>query len=329
MDKHVEPDQTLVKILPLPAHHPSQHQAHHPAQNAQAVRLARYAIWLIPLLWVVNYFVARKAPGVVAPYTLACMRWGIAGLLLSLHARAELVGAWRQIAAVWYQYAALGFCGMVVCGAWVYLGAQSTEAVNISLIYSASPVLIALGSVLWLHERMRMRQVLGVLLALAGVVHVIVKGEWAALGSVRLVAGDAWIVAAMVSWAGYALLQKLWPSTLGSTARLAATCWGAMPILLAGTAWEMAQPGTPPVTLQAWGLGLTVALLPGVGAYWIYGWAQKMLGASKVAVTLYLGPLYAALLAWLVLSESLGWHHLLAAALILPGVFLVSAVQAP
>ena len=288
-------------------------------------RLAGYAIWLIPLLWSVNYYVARKAPGVIEPYTLAFMRWGIAGLLLGVHARAELAREWRNIAAVWYQYAALGFCGMVVCGAWVYLGAQSTGALNISLIYSASPVLIAIGSVLWLREPMRWQQVLGVLLALTGVLHVIVKGEWAALGQVRFVVGDAWIVAAMVSWAMYALLQKLWPSSMGSTARLAATCWGAMPVLLLGTVWEMAQPTTPALTLQAWVLGLSVALLPGLGAYWIYGWAQKMLGASKVAVTLYLGPLYGALLAWLVLGESLGWHHLLAAALILPGVFLVSS----
>ena len=287
-------------------------------------RLAQWAIWLIPLLWAVNYFVARRAPGVIEPYTLACIRWGLAGLLLSLHARAELRREWRAIAAVWWQYVSLGFCGMVVCGAWVYLGAKTTGVVNIALIYSASPVLIALGSVLWLQERMRWTQALGVAIALAGVLHVIVKGEWTALGRVQFVVGDAWIVAAMVSWALYALLQKMWPSTLGSTARLAAICWGAMPVLLAGTAWEMAQPATPQLSSEAWALGVSAALVPGIMAYWIYGWAQKMLGASKVAVTLYLGPLYGALLAWLVLGESLGWHHLLGAALILPGVFLVS-----
>lgn len=289
------------------------------------VRLARSAIWVIPLFWAVNYYVARRAPGVIEPYTLACIRWGLAGLLLTLHARAELLREWRQIASVWYQYLALGFCGMVVCGAWVYVGAKSTGAINIALIYSASPVLIAMGSVIWLHERMRGSQVLGVVLALAGVLHVIVKGEWGALGQVRFVVGDVWILAAMIAWAAYALLQKVWPSPMGSSARLAAICWGAMPVLLAGTAWEMAQPETPKLTLEAWVLGVSAALVPGLMVYWVYGWAQKVLGASKVAVTLYLGPLYGALVAWLLLDESLGWHHLLAAALILPGVYLVSS----
>ncbi len=293
------------------------------------VRWAQTAIWLIPLLWAVNYFVARKAPGVIEPYTLAGIRWGLAGLLLSLAARAELRQQWRHIASVWYQYLALGFCGMVVCGAWVYVGAQTTGAVNISLIYSASPVLIALGSVLWLKERMRGTQAVGVVLALAGVLHVIVKGEWTALGQVQFVVGDLWIVAAMVAWALYALLQKMWPSPLGSTARLAAICWGAAPVLLAGAAWELAQPETPPMSALAWTLGVSAALVPGIMAYWIYGWAQKVLGASKVAVTLYLGPLYGALLAWLVLGERLGWHHLGGAALILPGVYLVSRAGPP
>jgi drug/metabolite transporter (DMT)-like permease len=42
---------------------------------------------------------------------------------------------------------------------------------------------------------------------------------------------------------------------------------------------------------------------------------------------LYLSPLYAAVGAWLVLSEPLGAHHLLGAALILPGVLLVARAK--
>ena len=188
-------------------------------------------------------------------------------------------------------------------------------------------MLIALGAVLWVHERFRPRQALGVLLALAGVVHVVVKGQWTALAQVQWVAGDGWIVLAMVSWALYALLQKVWPSTLSSTARLAAICAGGVTLLLPCAVWELAQARTPAWTWHATALCVTAALVPGLAAYWIYGWAQKMLGASRVAVTLYLGPLYAAVAAWGVLNEPLGWHHLAGAALILPGVFLVSWVS--
>ncbi|MDO8448272.1 MAG: DMT family transporter [Rhodoferax sp.] len=287
-------------------------------------RWALTLIWFTPALWAVNYIVARAAPGVVEPHTLALGRWALAGALLAFMARAELWRERRAIAAVWYEYVVLGSLGMLVCGAWVYVGAKTTGAMNIALIYSASPVLIALGAVVWLGERFAARQVLGVVVAMAGVMHVIVKGQWTALANVQWVAGDGWIVLAMVSWALYALLQKKWPSSLSATARLAAICAGGVLVLLPFAVWEMGLPSTPAWSRQATWLIVVAALLPGLGAYLIYGWSQKILGASRVAVTLYLGPLYAALAAWGVLNEPLGWHHLLGAALILPGVFLVT-----
>jgi len=48
------------------------------------------------------------------------------------------------------------------------------------------------------------------------------------------------------------------------------------------------------------------------------------LGASRVAATLYLGPLYGSLVGWYLFNESFGWHHAVGAALILPGIFLAS-----
>lgn len=287
-------------------------------------RLALMLLWFAPALWTVNYLVARTAPGIVQPHVLALTRWALAGSILSFIARRELRLHWRHIASVGWQYLVLGGLGMLICGAWVYLGAQTTSAMNIALIYSASPVLIALGAVLWLGERFSWRQGLGVGVALAGVFHVVVKGQWLRLSQVQWVPGDAWIVAAMVSWAGYALLQKKWASPLGATARLAATCMGGVAMLLPFALWEWQQAGRPAWSWAATGLSLVAGLVPGLSAYWAYGFAQKVLGASRVAATLYLGPLYGGLTAWLVLGEPLGWHHLGGACLILPGIWLAS-----
>lgn len=291
---------------------------------ARKERLAVLGLWCIPVLWAVNFIIARRAPGVIEPYSLAFGRWALAGLLLGAVAWREL---WRERAhlrAAWPQYLLLGFCGMLVCGAWVYLGAHTTTAMNIALIYAASPVLIAMGAVLWLGETFRWQQVVGVALALTGVVHVVVQGQWLALASVQWVTGDLWIVAAMLAWAAYALLQKLWPSPLGSTARLAAISAGGVAVLFPCAVWEQLQPATPAWTWQATAMVVAAALAPGLAAYWLYGATQKILGASRVAVTLYLGPLYAALAAWGVLGEPLGSHHWAGAALILPGVYWVS-----
>lgn len=279
-------------------------------------------------MWTVNYLVARMAPGIVQPHVLALGRWALAGLILIAIARHELRQQWRHIVSHAWQYLILGALGMLICGAWVYLGGRTTSAMNIALIYAASPVLIALGAVLWLGERFSWRQALGVLLALAGVFHVVVKGQWLHLSQVQWVPGDAWIVAAMVAWAGYALLQKKWASPLGSTARLAAICTGGVLMLMPFALWEWAQPERPAWGWAATGLVVAAGLIPGVCAYWAYGFAQKVLGASRVAASLYLGPLYGGVTAWLVLGEPMGWHHLGGAALILPGIWLASRTQA-
>ena len=287
-------------------------------------RLALALLWVTPALWAVNYIVARNARGVVEPHMLALGRWALAGVILTVIVRAELRRDWRAVVAVWHQYVVLGVLGMLVCGAWVYLGAKTTQAMNISLIYAAAPVLISLGSVVWLKERLNRAQLLGVAIALAGVVHVVVKGQWAALSQMQWVPGDGWIVLATVAWALYALLQKMWPSALSATARLACICMGGVLVLLPFAIWESGLASTPAWSWRATWLTVLAALAPGLGAYWIYGWAQKILGASRVAVTLYLGPPYAAVAAYWVLGEPLGWHHLAGATLIFTGVFLVT-----
>lgn len=299
-----------------------------PEATLRQTRLALILLWVLPVLWTVNYLVARKAPGVIGPYLLALGRWALAAMVLVVLARAEL---WRERASIcedWRQYAILGTLGMLVCGAWVYQGARSTGAMNIALIYSASPVLIGLGAAYWLGEHFGWRQGLGVLLALTGVLHVVVKGQWTALASVQFVPGDLWIVGATVAWAAYALLQKKWPSNLSATARLAAICLGGVAVLLPFSAWEATQTDLTHWGMQAFWLVVIAGVVPGLGAYWCYGWAQKILGTSRVAVALYLGPLYAAVVGWAVLGEAPGWHHAAGAALILPGIFFVTGTKA-
>lgn len=289
----------------------------------QRLLWAQVLVWFIPALWAVNYFCARLAPGVVDPHILALGRWAIAGLILGGLARHEIWQARHEIWSDRWQYLALGTLGMLICGAWVYWGAQTTSAMNIALIYAAAPVLIAWGSAIWLDERMRPRQMFGVALALVGVVHVVVKGNWVALTQMQWSMGDVLIMAATLSWAAYALLQKKWVCTLSSTARLACICAGGVITLLPFALWESLQPQAPQWTWYATILLLAVALVPGIGAYWIYAWAQKTLGASRTSMTLYLGPLWGALVSWGLLGESLGWHHAVGSLLILPGVALV------
>ena len=62
--------------------------------------------------------------------------------------------------------------------------------------------------------------------------------------------------------------------------------------------------------------------VPGAAAYAAYSFMQRVLGAARVAMVLYLGPIYSAGIAWLVLGERVEPFHLVGAASILGGIWL-------
>ncbi len=279
-------------------------------------------IFIAPALWSVNYLVGRSAAGTVAPHALAFGRWLIAFLLLAAM-------SWREIAAHpiairrgWKQYLILGALGMWICGAFVYVGARTTVATNIALIYSSSPVMIALMSRFVLKERMSAVQFAGVALAFAGVLHIVIKGRWGDLAAVEFTVGDVWILVAMLSWTAYSLLLKAWPSPFGPAARLTLIMGGGLVVLAPLTVVEALLFMPTQVSWGSFGYMLAAGLFPGLGAYLAYSYMQRELGAARVGVVLYLGPIYAAAAAWLVLGEPVRSFHWVGAALILPGIYL-------
>jgi drug/metabolite transporter (DMT)-like permease len=292
------------------------------SQHHRELRLAYALVFLTPALWSVNYLVARWAPGIIAPHALALARWTIAALLLAALCRGELVAKRHLIRAEAGRFIVLGALGMWVCGAFVYIGGRSTSAINIGLLYAAAPVLIALASALWLHEKLGPRQLLGVALSLAGVLHILCRGDWAALLQLRINPGDAWIAVAVCCWAAYSLLLRAWPSAFGGTARLTLIAAGGIVVLIPFTVWEALAWLPTQFSWRAVGLALAAALLPGAAAYGAYGYMQRVLGAARVGVVLYLGPVYSALIGWLVLGERIEWFHGVGALLVLPGIWL-------
>ena len=236
-------------------------------------------------------------------------------------------GLWRQRAAVqseWKQLVVLGFFGMYICGAWVYLAGRSTSATNIALIYATTPMAIAAASAWTLRERMSRWQWAGGALALLGLLLVIAKGDAKRLQAVEFVAGDAWILAAAASWVAYSVLLKRWPSQLGPGERLVAIIIGALLVLAPTTLAEALLTPTPPVTAASLGLALMAAVVPGALSYGAHSYLQREVGASRTAMMLYLAPVYGALLAWLLLGEVPGWYHAVGAAMILPSIWLAT-----
>jgi drug/metabolite transporter (DMT)-like permease len=291
-------------------------------------RIAQLLLWITPALWSSNYIIARASDGVIAPHALALGRWVLALALLLPLSAAALVAGFAQWRHEWKQLLLLGGLGMWICGAFVYIGAHTTSAVNIGLIYAATPVAIAFASTKLLHERVSPWQRAGMALALCGVLFVIAKGDPGNLLSVRFTVGDLWILAAAIAWVAYTVLLQRWPSRLGSTPRLAAITFGGVLVLLPFTALEAVfQPG-PPIGAKALLLVVLAGLLPGFFSYQAYAYMLRELGAARSSLVMYLAPVYAAFTAWALLGEAPRWYHAVGAALILPAIYMATRKQA-
>lgn len=291
------------------------------------LRWAQILLFLTPLLWSANYLGARAAVGVIGPHQLALARWTLAFLIMLPFALPALRRAWPRWRGEWKESLVLGGLGMWICGAFVYIGAQTSPAVNIGLLYALAPVLIAVLSIRLLGERLQSMQIAGAAAALCGVAVILFKGSLDNLRAIELTRGDIWVGIAVLSWTAYSLILKRTVSVLDSLARLTVITFAGMVVLVPFTIAEIAWQGLAEPTWKLMGLILLVALLPGLGAYQAYAFVQRELGAARTGLILYLGPIYAALAAWALLGEQPQWFHAVGAGLILPGIYLATRVD--
>lgn len=287
-------------------------------------RLGPLLLVLTPAFMCSNMLMARASADLFPPVALAFWRWAIALLVLSLFIAPRLWKARRSILREWRELAILGGLGMGVCGAFVYIGADSTSATNIGLIYSASPLMIILLSRLFYGESLSPRQNIGVFMGLLGVLTIIARGDLQNLLTLKFTTGDLWIVGATTGWAVYSILLRHQPSELDMSNRFGATILFGVIILLPFTLWEGIAVEAPTLTWTTAGTVAFLALIAGLAAYASYAKLQRLMGASTAGLVLYMAPVYNTVLAYLLLGEHLQGYHWIGAALVLPGLWLAT-----
>lgn len=287
-------------------------------------RLGRLLLVLTPAFMCSNMLMARASADLFPPVALAFWRWTIAFVILSFVIGPKLWNARRDILREWRELVILGGLGMGVCGAFVYLGADSTSATNIGLIYSASPLMIILLSRLFYGERLSMRRNAGVFIGLAGVLTIIAKGDLDSLLRLQFTTGDLWIVGATTGWAVYSVLMRHRPSVMDMGTRFGAVILFGIITLAPFMVWEGIAFETPTLTWKSIGVVIFLALVAGLAAYGSYAKLQRLLGASTAGLVMYMVPVYNTALAYLLLGEKLQGYHWVGAALVLPGLWFAT-----
>ena len=305
---------------------------------SQRLTPAAAALLLIPpLLWAGNAVVGRLMQGSIPPITFNFLRWVLAfALLLPLAAWAI-----RPRSPVWRhsrRFALLGLLSVALYNALQYMALKTSTPINVTLVASSMPVwMLLLGRLLYGVPVTR-RAALGAAFSLAGVATVLTRGDWHQLGALQLVPGDAWMLAAAITWAAYS--WQLARPAPGSEPAEVRQDWAAF--LLAQVAFGLAWSGVmtagewallPPLPegqhhLQ-WGWPLALALLyvavgPSLLAYRAWGAGVARVGPTTAGFFSKLTPLFAALMSATLLGEPPQTYHLVGFLLIVGGIVVSS-----
>lgn len=285
-----------------------------------------------PALFAANMVAARWAESAaIPPLFLACGRWSLAFLLLLPLVAGRLRRAAPLLLAHRWRLLLLAGLGMALTVAPQYIGARQTSAANIGLIFAVSPVLVALLETLVWRVPLGALRAWGMLLALAGVLVVLGRGESGWPGHLSFGEGDLWVLLAAASWAAYTVLGRHRPlPALPGDVRLAALI-GTGALLLAPAALLEGVGGSlPDFTDGRLYLALAfLAVVPSLGAYVCYDRLVVRSGAAGASLAMYLVPIYTALAAWPLLGEAPRAYHGVGLALILGGVMLSGRQRAP
>jgi len=278
------------------------------------------------LCWSGNALVGRAFHDSIPPLSLSFWRWVLAtSLLLPFVAK----GIWTHRAtlrAAGWRLPVLAAMGIASYNSLLYTAAQSTEAINLTLVNTCLPLATFIGAGFLLGEWPLRRAWFGMAVAAGGLLYLISRGSWQTFASLSFQRGDLIMLLAVLAWALYTLLLRRWARHLL-----------VPPLVLLGVLMLLGLPLILPFYLlelgRVGGFALTPSNLAAIGYTAVFaslvayvGWNHgvKVVGAGRAAMVMYLMPVFTALLGWLLLGEALRTFHWIGGALIFAGLLLAT-----
>jgi drug/metabolite transporter (DMT)-like permease len=276
---------------------------------------------LTTLFWGGNAVASRLAVDDISPMALTSLRWVFVCAVLPFAMRRELRQHWPVLKASWLKIVLLGTFGFTVFNALMYVAAYSTTAINIGILQGSIPVFVLIGAFFAFRTPIGGLQALGVAVTILGVLVTASRGDWDVLSQLSFVPGDLWMIIACVLYAGYTVAIRTRPPMPGLvffTAMAIVACIVSLPLLLL----EIAAGRAYWPTLQGWAILAYVVIGPSILSQLFFMRAIELIGPGRAGVFVNLVPVFAPLLAVMILGEQLALYHGLALALVLGGIWI-------
>ena len=274
------------------------------------------------LIWGGAYVVTKSGLSELPPMMFALLRYGVASLVLVPLALARGGLAKLPRPVPWKTLILMAISGVSLYyflfnGALFY-----TTASQVALIQSAFPAIVAIMAVLWLHERLSRRRIVGIVLAIAGVVLIVARSE--ADASARdPVLGNLLAFASVLAWSVYTMLAKRLAKADAIAVTAAISVIGTIG-LIPGALLEKGDTSLASISTDGWLRIVYLGALASAAAYLLYNRALRDIDASLAGTFVNLSTVLGVIAGVIFLDESITPLAILGGAMVLGGVWVSS-----
>lgn len=260
-------------------------------------------VFFITALWAGNFISVKFAVAEMSPVLAMGFRTVAAGLLMvpifiNTERSADEKKALRT--DFWF-LVGLGVGGITLNQLFFTLAMDHTSVAHGSLIISTTPISILVLARLMKQERLTARKIIGMLVALSGVLLIQFTPENSD-GSHWL--GDLFSLCGSLAFAAFTVFGKQVTSHHKSVTINAFAYFGGTLLLLPAIFWLSGGIDLGALSMRAWLSIAYMAVFPSVFCYVGYFYALNYIPASRVAVFSYLQPVMATLMAVPLLGET-------------------------
>jgi len=289
-------------------------------------RRAWFAWGAVCLIWGTTYLAIKLALTSIPPFLLGGLRYTAAGVALAAFLRIRgdrwpERGSWPGFALLGLLMFGIGNGGVVWAELWVASGLAA-------VVIATSPFwMVGVEALSPGGERLTGRHVIGLLLGFSGILLLVGPSLWGGSGQRwQTLAGVLALQLACAGWAvGSSYGKRHAPKVTPAMSAAAQMLCGGVVMLTAGSLlgeWRALS-----FTRVSTGALIYLTVLGSLAAFVAYIYALTHLPVSIVSLYAYINPVIAVALGTLLLGEPFGMRMVLAVAIILAGLAIVSSAR--
>jgi drug/metabolite transporter (DMT)-like permease len=289
------------------------------SKNPILIVVAFFSIYVI---WGSTYLLNKIAVSELPPFMLASLRFLAAGILIFIIAK--IIGLNLKITRIQMVNTALaGFLFLTFGNGVVVWALKYVDSGFAALEVSAQPLVVLLLMKFFEGKKIQPMSLIGVVLGIIGIFLLVSQEELISQEGTAL--GMIMIFSCMLSW-GYGSLfvaKADLPSNFFVNTGYQMFFGGIMLLIssfIFGETWSNPLHWSEPVQLSM----IALVIFGSIVAFTSFNYLLKSVSPEKVATSTYVNPIIAMLLGWYFLNEQVTTQSIVAAAVLLSGVYFIN-----